>query len=256
AKSTLNDEGMSFFLSSAITKILAQLRSSSIYDKYIAPNLNDNHNGKYNHYYTGFAGIIGGFGSVLTTPSKYNIAYKISALHDLTDILWANDETRHFVLLDDKHANVTVFSDYLLKEPDLARIPYTLNQQKISDSSSFRRKDGTLLERSAPIKSARKMQMPISAGPTYTTSRYMTLAEKSGCTTGEKTAIAWSLFAFWCLEYYKSHSPIHRFHFVMDMASNFGVEYLPFYYPDSIPRLHIPRLGPFNPGTPQPTVKV
>jgi hypothetical protein len=74
-------------------------------------------------------------------------------------------------------------------------------------------------------KSARKRDIPLSAGPSATTGQLLTLATTIGASTEEKTALAWGIFAFFNQSLMLHESGTHRFHEVMAVAAGYGVPY-------------------------------
>lgn len=66
------------------------------------------------------------------------------------------------------------------------------------------------------------------AGPSYTAYQMINMAKESGGTQDELDAIAYAIFAYWCVEYPHTATPIHTFHEVMTTAQALGVKYDPF----------------------------
>lgn len=59
----------------------------------------------------------------------------------------------------------------------------------------------------------------------------MKLAHVTGADPQMKESIAYALMALWYTDYRRDLTDIHRYHFVMDMAANFGVPYNPYRAP-------------------------
>ncbi|MFE2409932.1 hypothetical protein ACFXDE_16510 [Kitasatospora sp. NPDC059408] len=81
------------------------------------------------------------------------------------------------------------------------------------------------------VATAGRLGYPVSLGPSRTTGKLIRLAHEAGATPEEKKALAFSLLSLWYTDYRRDLTDIHRYHFVMDMAANFGVDYDPFSRP-------------------------
>lgn len=84
----------------------------------------------------------------------------------------------------------------------------------------------------------REKNLPMWASHSWTTLRMLVLANWASGRSKLKhhEAIAWSIFALWNTStMLQLAHPIHRFHEVMDIASNFGVPYQHLKYPDHAP---------------------
>lgn len=68
---------------------------------------------------------------------------------------------------------------------------------------------------------------PTDMGPSMTAARMFVLAAAGGARSHQIEALALALFAFWNRTYRRDITDIHRYHFTMDMAANFGVDYDP-----------------------------
>ena len=180
------------------------------------------HSGVYKFYY-GFFSPGKEFTGVFTNPYRYSVGKLIAVLHDAMD-LYSRQMGAVAVNVSSKEIR-----------PKEARGPGThIVRQKIGGTAQFRRKDPkrklrgiATIESRGSIQTARKYNMPVSAGPSFTTARMLTMCEKSGCNVQQLESVALGLFAFWNDVYNKSATSVHRYHFVMDMAKNFGVEYTP-----------------------------
>jgi hypothetical protein len=176
----------------------------------IEAKLGNWHMGKYWPWY--FASMTGGFARVFRGPSSYSLSAKVAAIHDLTDFYFSFHQEVVSV-----PANKQKASDVQGAKVDLI--------SPTTKALNFRDKTGTLNEHHEAIFAARVYNKPVQLGPSFTTGRFMEMASQAGATPQEIEALAWGLFAFWNQSYTTSKSGIHRFHFVMDMASNYGVDY-------------------------------
>lgn len=201
AKKTMASAYIDQQLNLLLPKLAA--RFESVVGESIEKQLGNSHKGTYWPWY--YVGVTGGFSDVFTNPSSYSISAKVSAVHDLTDF-------------------------YLRFRPTEVRIQPAQDSSTKRDGSTvalgtFRGADGTLDEKHEAIVEARLAFKPIQMGPSYTTGRYMAMLANAGGSIEERRALANALFAFWNQGYTTSASGVHRFHFVMDMAKNFGVPY-------------------------------
>ncbi|BAZ08736.1 hypothetical protein NIES4071_05420 [Calothrix sp. NIES-4071] len=155
---------------------------------------------------------------IMNNPNKYSIGLLIAAIHDITDILWSKETTKSIVTIPDN------CKQGLNAEVNQGQLEYTRKQFEDKD---WRGKGATPKETSFPIETSRVLKIPVCMGPSNTTGRMMMLAQASGASVKTKESIAWGLFAFWYNEYRRELTDIHRQHFVLDMAANFGVNYNP-----------------------------
>ncbi|WP_237362723.1 eCIS core domain-containing protein [Vibrio marisflavi] len=186
--------------------------------------------GTYYHYYRRK-----GIKSVITNPnSTTSIFYKVAAIHDIEKVFRKmNPESSRVPYSKNKCT--------ILEKNNQGK--YTRRKLTMQGTNDFRwgvnnsglRKYLTLKETSPFIESARLADMPAHMGPSYTSGRMFQMCEHFGATVEEISAVAWALFAFWNLEYSHKETRVHRFHFVMDMAQNYGVTYRPFVYPTQCP---------------------
>jgi hypothetical protein len=184
------------------------------------------HKGKYYPwYYT----LRGGFAGVMKDPKKHSFSTLVAVLHDLSDFFNDTNPTGATDVPHDKQLAWAIVGQNPINGE------YQYNKVPLGATTSFRHPDGTLIEDNPIIYTARYHGMPLSYGPSFTTGRLMQLTQFSGGSADEFQAMAWGIFAFWNQDYYTSQSGIHRFHFVMDMASNYGVPYNAFTYPDHPP---------------------
>lgn len=102
----------------------------------------------------------------------------------------------------------------------------------------YRNKLSTANEDKLITQGFREKNLPMWASHSWTTLRMLVLANWASGPAKLKhhQAIAWSIFALWndSTTLQLAH-PIHRFHEVMDIASNFGVPYQHLRYPDHAP---------------------
>lgn len=170
---------------------------------------------------------VGGFPGVVNNPSAAPFAAKVAVLHDYTDFFWAHSRAvvnvppakcRFYAFVGQDATGKSIF-----------------NKLGTAGRADFRNADGTLKEDNPIIIAARENHMPLSYGPSFTTGRLMQMTETVHGEPQEFTAMAWGIFAFWNQDYYHSFSGMHRFHSVMDMASNYGVPYRPWEYPKDVP---------------------
>lgn len=172
------------------------------------------------------------FETLLANPAADgNVTLKVAVLHDIMDVLKDHGPLAATVVPGGRD-----MCSILVPNHVGGHTYYNVQQNNLGPTLGFRRgDDGTLLEDSGVISSARKKKMPLSCGPSYTTGRLMQMSSWAGGTVDEITAMAWGIFAFWNQDYFTSFSGVHRFHEVMDMAKNYGVAYKPFAYPDASP---------------------
>jgi hypothetical protein len=207
--------------------------------------------GGYKHEYDAWYPI-GGLKHILYHPDRCEFKNLVAAAHDIVPAFKRWKGSSFGIVPDDKCKSTVLVPDgvggYDRKELSLYRIdkPDKLAFRK----GNLRSPDCTLLEQSEIIKAARDWDMPLEFGPSFTTGRVLQCCDymctKRGKLDGDLpawlSALAWSLFAFWNVYYAKKYSRGHRFHEVMDMASNYGVPYNPFSYP-----LHGPSAGDPSP---------
>lgn len=161
----------------------------------------------------------GGFGAIMNRPERFSFRDKIIALHDLAEYFGHS-----------RHTPKTIGK-------------YWVNEIEDADSQSTLRtaRDGTRVtvhdrgqglhpstrdEDSQTTIRARKRNVPVWAGQSYTAARMFKLAQTSGASEKEIGAVAWGIFSFWRLYYdHTTDFAYHTLHEVMDIAQNFGVPY-------------------------------
>jgi hypothetical protein len=199
---------------------------------------------QYSHWYPS-----GGIKKILDHPGECEFKHLMAAVHDIEDAFSEGKDGDYGDVPGDKCV-ASVLVPNGAGGYDLEKRPLSDDDDRLTfRQGSLRDRDCTLTEQSEIIKSARDWGMPLEFGPSFTTGRSLQcchcLCADTGQTGSEPVwlaTIAWGLFAFWNVFYEKRFSRGHRFHEVMDMASNYGVPYSPFSYP-----LHGPRAGEPSP---------
>jgi hypothetical protein len=166
---------------------------------------------------------------VVSNPLLFKLRDKVVVLHDLMEYFgtrpnWVADNHGAGLMADpaaDKQRSTTTIDGMGV------RTAYTNDRGKM-DGNIFagRRSHATRNETEAGTQLARQHNVPIWAGQSFTAMRMLNLADWVGGSTAEKTALAWAIFAFWRKDYdHTSEYAYHTLHEVMDIASNFGVQY-------------------------------
>jgi hypothetical protein len=70
---------------------------------------------------------------------------------------------------------------------------------------------------------ARWAAVPIWAAPSYTTHLMLLVAKNANASIDEIQAFAYSIFAYWCIKYPHTATPIHRMYGVMTAAHEFNI---------------------------------
>ena len=100
---------------------------------------------------------------------------------------------------------------------------------------------GFNVDESSPwVVEAEQDRVPLTGGPSRTTTWLLSLARAVGATPAEEEAIAWSAFAFWNRGFYRQESGTHTFHEVMSAAAVYNVPYTKWQYPDEPPSAPLP----------------
>ncbi|HEU4326868.1 MAG TPA: ubiquitin carboxyl-terminal hydrolase family protein [Roseiflexaceae bacterium] len=157
---------------------------------------------------------------IIDNPSEETLAILLAAIHDITDILYEDHEFGGHDLTTippEKYKGTT------LKQNELGK----LEAVRTPLSANFRGTSATPNEKDPHIQAANQLGHPVSMGPSRTAGRLMMFAEACRADKQTKEALAWALFAFWYKAYRRDLTDIHRFHFTLDMAANFGVDYDP-----------------------------
>ncbi|WP_443044249.1 eCIS core domain-containing protein [Streptomyces sp. HF10] len=180
---------------------------------------------------------------ILGDPQAQGFATLISAIHDIAEILYGIKDLEQHVTVSAEQFKGYVFKDgaklggprnspaWALGDgagqpggsiDDLERTPVPNN---------FRGTMATPNQLNDQVRTAGRLGYPVSLGPSRTTGKLMKLADTTGADPAVKEAIAYALLALWYTDYRRDLTDIHRYHFVMDMAANFGVAYDPYQAP-------------------------
>ena len=218
AKQAIGSDNIDQKLNSLIPKIYQQFTDTS--NSTINQHFSPKYRGRYWPWYSLAVGS--NFSDVFQHPEAYKIPAKIAALHDLTDYIFnlGRQGTQHKQYLN----IVYVPSQKSVASSHIPGKKIDLERHHV-DQTVGNRLHRTINQHHESMIAARLFAKPVEVGASYTTGRFMQLASCSGATLTELEALAWGLFAFWNQSYTTSASGIHRLHFVMDMASNYGVPY-------------------------------
>ncbi len=177
--------------------------------------------------------------SILAQPEAQKFATLISAIHDVAEILYALGGLREHVEVSEEEFKGYVFKDdqglggernspaWALGGPAGAPGQETDQLERTPIPKTFRGAMATPNQNNDQVRAAGRLGYPVSLGPSRTTGKLMKLADRAGADPRVKETIAYSLLALWYTEYRRDLTDIHRYHFVMDMAANFGVAYDP-----------------------------
>ncbi|MFE9417168.1 DUF4157 domain-containing protein [Streptomyces griseofuscus] len=180
---------------------------------------------------------------ILSHPEAQGFATLISAIHDIAEILYDIKELEQHVTVSEEQ-----FKGYVLKDGAKLAGPRNSPAWALGDGAgasggsvddlertpvpnTFRGAMATPNQRNDQVRTAGHLGYPVSLGPSRTTGKLMKLADTTGADPAVKEAIAYSLLALWYTDYRRDLTDIHRYHFVMDMAANFGVAYDPYKAP-------------------------
>ncbi|MER8059773.1 DUF4157 domain-containing protein [Streptomyces sp. NPDC094022] len=180
---------------------------------------------------------------ILGNPEAQGFATLISAIHDIAEILYGIKELEQHVTVSAEQ-----FKGYVLKDqaklagprnsPDWAQQEGAApsggsvgDLERTPVPNNFRGTMATPNQLNDQVRTAGRLGYPVSLGPSRTTGKLMKLADATGADPAVKEAIAYSLLALWYTDYRRDLTDIHRYHFVMDMAANFGVAYDPYQAP-------------------------
>jgi hypothetical protein len=185
--------------------------------------------GKYSHWLP-----ISGVKKCLTEPEKMTFTQLVAGIHDLAEGL--GEVGDHY----GEVPNIKCVSTVLVPtEQGYSKVKTHLldNRQNLRFREGYLgSRDCTLKEKNDIVVAARDHNMPLEFGPSFTTGRTLQACFELCRSQGKDakafmTCIAWGLFAFWNQDYEKKYSRGHRWHEVMDMALNYGVDYEPYSYP-------------------------
>ncbi|MGY5071516.1 eCIS core domain-containing protein [Streptomyces griseus] len=177
--------------------------------------------------------------SILAQPEAQKFATLISAIHDVAEILYTLEGLQEHVEVSEEEFKGYVFKDdqglggernspaWALHGPAGASGQSTDQLERTPVPKTFRGAMATPNQNNEQVRAAGRLGYPVSLGPSRTTGKLMKLADRTGADPRVKETIAYSLLALWYTEYRRDLTDIHRYHFVMDMAANFGVAYDP-----------------------------
>jgi hypothetical protein len=166
---------------------------------------------------------------VLGSPSSFGFAELVAAIHDVQEILY---QSRNEALLNDypeeqqrnqmnRHAlPMDLYKGSILGVGGLAF--------RTQMDRGWRGPNATPRPSNEHIKAALLLGNPTDMGPSMTAARMFVLARDGKADTSRLRSLALAIFAFWNRNYRRDITDVHRYHFTMDMAANFGVSYSPF----------------------------
>lgn len=206
-------------------------KASDIYDELRTSTVQGAAYGTYQTHLDGLANadahttIKKDMADVLEHPEKYRIRDKVVVLHDLMEYFAAA-----------RHGRPGTAGTGLLAGAAADKFRSTLtidaSGKRVTDTDSRgmdvdrTRVITTRDESDETTKLARKHNVPVWVGQSFTTANMLNLAQKAGSTTREMGALAWAVFAFWRLDFdHTTQLGYHTLHEVMDIAQNFGVPY-------------------------------
>lgn len=176
--------------------------------------------------------------AVLKNPASYTFGELVAAIHDVQELLYQtkNEElvqSKRFPNEEERNRNNphalpperyrgSVFEGM---SPESDGIPL-LNRVPVD--RAWRGKDATPRPSNPHVKTAMLLGNPSDMGPSMTAARMFVLATDGGASPERIKTLALALFAFWNRIYRRDITDVHRYHFTMDMAANFGVSYSPF----------------------------
>ncbi|MGW5641395.1 hypothetical protein ACWEV3_04010 [Saccharopolyspora sp. NPDC003752] len=174
--------------------------------------------------------INGGMWKALEAPEQFSFRDKIVVLHDLMEYFgkhqrWNPPTAGNDVIADQHGQNLTTTAiddhgNRVRADEDRGQESTVLPGGKVKNHPSTRR------ESAESTRLARRHDIPVWAGSSFTAMRMLNLAKSAGGTIEEISAVAWGIFAFWRLDYDHSFElAYHTLHEVMDIAQNFGVPY-------------------------------
>jgi Domain of unknown function (DUF4157) len=173
---------------------------------------------------------------VLKHPRSYTFGELVAAIHDVQELLYQtkneellptfkDEQTRN---LNNPHAlppERYAGSVFVGISPESSGLPVL---ERTSVDRSWRGKDATPRPSNPHVRTAMLLGNPSDMGPSMTAARMFVLATHGGASPDRVKALALALFAFWNRIYRRDITDVHRYHFTMDMAANFGVSYSPF----------------------------
>ncbi|WP_186080277.1 eCIS core domain-containing protein [Burkholderia gladioli] len=166
---------------------------------------------------------------VLTAPGKHSFGELVAAIHDVQELLY---QTRNAELQprvpDEQERNL--LNPHALHPLDYRGSTYSEDGKSIERTlvdRAWRGPDATPRPSNPHVRTAMLLDNPTDMGPSMTAARMFVLAAAGGARSHQIEALALALFAFWNRTYRRDITDIHRYHFTMDMAANFGVDYDP-----------------------------
>jgi len=175
--------------------------------------------------------------NVLRSPATHTFGELVAAIHDVQELLYQarNEELlAQYPKEEERNSNnlhalppelyrgsvfLGMSSDTPNGLPLLTRTPV---------ARGWRGKDATARPTDPHVKTAMMLGNPSDMGPSMTAARMFVLATAGKAGTARIHSLALALFAFWNRIYRRDITDVHRYHFTMDMAANFGVSYSPF----------------------------
>ncbi len=172
---------------------------------------------------------------VMEGPVRFSFRDKVIVLHDLMEYFgkkkrWnprtqgenqipdPGDPKRYLTTTDINEKGERIESD-----EDRGQQELKLKRESGWETEEF---PSTRSESAKSTRLARKHQIPVWAGSSFTAMRMLNLAEFVEGTQDELSAVAWAIFSFWRLHYdHTDDLAYHTLHEVMDIAQNFGIPY-------------------------------
>ena len=170
---------------------------------------------------------------VLAAAPDATVAALISAIHDVSELLYKpaveaeREAKRYAEVPEDKLVGKVLLDASLPADAPPGRLPDTPPTFETRPLGKYRGTAATPVQGNAQVATAGRLGYPVSMGPSRSVGKLMVLAQSLGASTEMKEGLAWAIFALWYTEYRRDLTDIHRYHFVMDMAANFGVPYDP-----------------------------
>lgn len=238
ARLTYLNQWISRGLDSALERLYRKLQAQPAWTEGIKPELERISSGQQAHgtYESHFQ--LTGRLDVLRNPANYPIRRKIIAFHDMSEYLQIKN--RNVTLTAGSgtvphprpeaylHSRLTIdqtgggYSGPVSQVPDETRGKFDLGTRDVNNHGT---------------QACLVAGIPVWAGTSMTTARMLETASWAECTRDELEAVAWSIFAFWQIDYDQRISAVHTLHEVLDVAKNYGVPYDPFFIPALPPHM-------------------
>ncbi|MGN3965823.1 eCIS core domain-containing protein [Burkholderia gladioli] len=166
---------------------------------------------------------------VLTAPDQHSFGELVAAIHDVQELLY---QTRNAALQPDvpDEQERNLLNPHALHPLDYRGSTLSEDGKSIERTlvdRAWRGPDATPRPSNPHVRTAMLLDNPTDMGPSMTAARMFVLAAAGGARSHQIEALALALFAFWNRTYRRDITDIHRYHFTMDMAANFGVDYDP-----------------------------